>query len=42
MTNRLRFAGTFGMEMTPESLKFFKEAAEEAKASKLGSPLQKR
>lgn len=37
-TERLRFTGAFGANMTPESMKFYEKAAKEAKAGKLGAP----
>lgn len=38
LTNRLRFIGASGGNMTPEAFKFYERAAEAAKKGKLGSP----
>lgn len=38
LTSRLMFTGAFGMEMTPEKLKYYEKAAAAAKAGKLGAP----
>ena len=37
-TDRLMFTGAFGMNMTPEKVKFYEKAAKEAKAGKRGAP----
>jgi hypothetical protein len=39
-TNRLKFRGAAGMDMTPEDIKFYQKAAAAADAGKLGSPLR--
>ena len=41
-TQRLKFTGAFGMELTAEDFKFYTDAAKVAKAGKLGSPIEKR
>ena len=38
LTSRLMFTGAFGMEMTPEKVKFYEKAAAAARAGKLGAP----
>lgn len=42
LTERLKFLGASGMEMTPKELNLFSEAAKAAQAGKLGSPFEKR